>query len=118
MKLILKISMEKNLADGSIDVLAPFPSDANPKAGTKEAARAAIGAAEVGSGNTDYFSALELAQQRAVSRGEGESGGSERLSLHLGSDVQASGMPKRTGYSRVITSSMARPSSSIRRTAT
>lgn len=75
-----------------IDVVAPFPSQAYPDAGSKEAARAAIDSAEVSSGHTDYLSALELAEQRAASSGAGES---ERLVLHLVSDFQASGLPKR-----------------------
>lgn len=80
----------------SIDVVAPFPSQAYPEAGSKEAARAAIDSAEVSSGNTDYLSVLELVEQRAASPGDGKS---DRLVLHLVSDFQASGLPKRhTGW--------------------
>lgn len=76
----------------SLEVVVPFTSQTNPDAGSKKAARAAIEAAQVGSGNTDYLSALEMAEQRARLPGDGEA---YRLVLHLVSDFQASGLPNR-----------------------
>ncbi len=80
----------------SLEVVAPFTSQTNPDAGSKKAARAALESVEVGSGNTDYLSVLEMAEQRATLPGEDET---YRLILHLVSDFQASGLPNRhTGW--------------------
>lgn len=79
----------------TLKVVAPFVSDTDAKAGSKEAARRAIDAAEVGSEGTAYLSVLELAHQRAAGAGVAKQASErERLILHLISDLQKSGMPK------------------------
>ena len=83
----------------TVRVVAPFASETDPKAGSKDSARRAIDAAQVSSASTDYLSVLELAHQRAVGAGEAGPSGRERLILHLISDFQKSGMPKQhTGW--------------------
>lgn len=83
----------------TVKVAAPFVSQTDSKAGSKEAARRAIDAAQLSSEGTAYLSVLELAHQRATRVGGAESSGRERLILHLISDFQRSGMPKHhTGW--------------------
>ena len=83
----------------TLHVAAPFESQTDPEAGSKEAARRAVDAARVGNAGTSYVNALELAHQRAASSTAGESGTRERIILHVISDFQKSGMPKKpTGW--------------------
>ncbi len=82
----------------TLHVAAPFESQTDPEAGSKEAARRAVDAARVSNDGTSYVNALELAYQHASSSAD-KSGGGERLILHVISDFQKSGMPKRhTGW--------------------
>ncbi|MCH8203964.1 MAG: BatA and WFA domain-containing protein [Candidatus Hydrogenedentes bacterium] len=83
----------------TLHVAAPFESQTDPKAGSKEAARRAVDAARVGNAGTSYVNALELAHRHAASSSQAQSGASERLILHVISDFQKSGMPKQyTGW--------------------
>ena len=79
----------------TLNVAAPFESQSDPEAGSIEAARRAVDAARVSNDGTSYVNALELAYQHATSSSADKSGAGKRLILHVISDFQKSGMPKR-----------------------
>ena len=83
----------------TLEVVAPFESDSDSSAGSKDAARRAIDAAALSQGGTSYLTALELAQQRSVNPGAETEAIPGRLVFHVISDFQKQGMPQRaTGW--------------------
>lgn len=76
----------------SVDVLAPFLSEADG-AGTAKAARRAVEGATLTHDSTAYLSSLEQAVQRAANVRADD--GPDRLIVHMISDFQKNGMPDR-----------------------
>lgn len=76
----------------TVDVLAPFASEAAPDGGTVAAARTALGAVDVSDEATNYAAALREAQRLLLGDVDAAEEGPRRV-VHLLSDLQRTGMP-------------------------
>jgi len=83
------------------ELAAPLQSEMDPSAGTAVAARAAVDAAVLTNGATNFIPALELAQHQLLGDTEVSGAARGRYLIHLVTDAQRAGLPEKSGAWKV-----------------